>query len=263
MIAVNLTLAWLNLLGDVRHMPYLGIYVIMFFDILKTFLRFAIVFLIFIVAFGLGFHLLLINQTPFQSVHTSLLKTFVMMTGEFEYEGIFHTDGNGDLEFPTLTFFFFLVFLVIMSIIVVNLLIGLAVDDIKSVQEQAILKRLAMQVELVLDAERLLPAFILRRVQKLKEIIDPKPSGPWNIFKDVVSRSSIIKDASDLEASGRGPMQLLQIIESLNENVKQLKAEVRSLTEENNENRKLLTALADRNSIYMDDFESISVHVPV
>lgn len=260
MIAVNLTLAWLNLLGDVRHMPFLGIYVIMFFDILKTFLRFAIVFLIFIVAFGLGFHLLLINQTPFQSVHMSLLKTFVMMTGEFEYEGIFHPEGTVQLEFPALTFFFFLVFVVIMSIIVVNLLIGLAVDDIKSVQEQAILKRLAMQVELVLDAERLLPGWILRRLQKLKETINPKPPGPWSLFKDVVSRSSIIKDASDLEtSSGRGPMQLLQVIESLNENVKQLKSEVKSLTEENNENRKLLTALADRNSIYMDDFESISI----
>ena len=55
-------LAWLNLLGDVRQLPFLGIYVIMFFDILKTFLKFAIVFLIFIVAFGLGFHVLLIDQ---------------------------------------------------------------------------------------------------------------------------------------------------------------------------------------------------------
>ena len=55
-------LAWLNLLGDVRQLPFLGIYVIMFFDILKTFLKFVGVFLIFIIAFGLGFHVLLIDQ---------------------------------------------------------------------------------------------------------------------------------------------------------------------------------------------------------
>ena len=59
---MNLTLAWLNLLGDVRQLPFLGIYVIMFFDILKTFMQFGLVFVIFIVAFGLGFHLLLIDQ---------------------------------------------------------------------------------------------------------------------------------------------------------------------------------------------------------
>ena len=68
---MNLTLAWLNLLGDVRQLPFLGIYVIMFFDILKTFMQFGLVFVIFIVAFGLGFHLLLINQV----LYTFLLHT--------------------------------------------------------------------------------------------------------------------------------------------------------------------------------------------
>ena len=89
MMSANVTLAWLNLLGDIRQLPYLGIYVIMFFDILKTFLRFSVVFLVFVVAFGLGFHLLLIDQAPFETVARSILKTTVMMTGEFEFEGIF------------------------------------------------------------------------------------------------------------------------------------------------------------------------------
>jgi hypothetical protein len=60
--AITITLAWLNLLGTVRQLPIIGIYVIMFYDILKTFFRFAIVFIVFIVAFGLGFHILLQNQ---------------------------------------------------------------------------------------------------------------------------------------------------------------------------------------------------------
>ena len=81
------------------------------------------------------------------------------MTGEFEYEGLII-----NTQFPELTFAFFLVFMIIMTIIVVNLLIGLAVDDIQAVQDNAILKRLAMQVELVLDVERMLPTIILRRL---------------------------------------------------------------------------------------------------
>ena len=128
MIAINCTLAWLNLLGDVRQLPFLGIYVIMFTDILQTFLRFAVVFLIFIFAFGLGFHLLLVNQTPFNDIGHAILKTSVMMIGEFEYEGIFHDEAQ---EFPEVTIVFFVAFLVVMSIIIVNLLVGLAVDDIK------------------------------------------------------------------------------------------------------------------------------------
>jgi hypothetical protein len=48
------------------------------------------------------------------------------------------------------------------------LYLGLAVDDIQAVQDNAILKRLAMQVELVLDVERMLPTFILRRLSAQK-----------------------------------------------------------------------------------------------
>ena len=44
-----------------------------------------------------------------------------------------------------------------MSIIIMNLLVGLAVDDIASVMRVATLKRLAMRVKLTLDVERKLP----------------------------------------------------------------------------------------------------------
>ena len=60
-------MAWLNLLGDIRQLPFLGIYVIMFFDILKTFLKFVIVFLVFLVAFALGFHTLLLTRVDVSS----------------------------------------------------------------------------------------------------------------------------------------------------------------------------------------------------
>ena len=86
-----------------------------------------------------------------------------MMTGEFDYYDVVTMT-----QFPDLVFVFFVVFMIIMTIIVVNLLIGLAVDDIQAVQENAILKRLAMQVELVLDVERMLPTIMLRRLTTQK-----------------------------------------------------------------------------------------------
>ena len=95
------------------------------------------------------------------------------MTGELDY-----FDLITETQFPELTFAFFLVFMIIMTIIVVNLLIGLAVDDIQAVQHNAILKRLAMQVELVLDVERMLPIFILRRLTEQMVIFDIF----WNIL---------------------------------------------------------------------------------
>ena len=54
-------------------------------------------------------------------------------------------------------------------------------------QEEAILKRLAMQAELILDVERLLPQFMLKRLVKQFEEINPKRKKWWHVMKDVAS----------------------------------------------------------------------------
>ena len=84
-----------------------------------------------------------------------------MMIGEFEFDSIFYGMGGVDpsdpadvvhkakLYYSAVSYALFVVFLVLMAILVTNLLVGLAVDDIKAVQEQAILKRLAMQVDML------------------------------------------------------------------------------------------------------------------
>ena len=74
-----------------------------------------------------------------------------MMIGEYEFEGIFtdHQDHQADLiPFPEYSTFLFCVFVLIMSIIIMNLMVGLAVDDIKEVQEHAELEKLSMHASI-------------------------------------------------------------------------------------------------------------------
>lgn len=152
--ALGVFLAWLALVLFIQKFPQFGIYVVMLTDILRTFSRFFLVFFLFIIGFALAFHMLLQNHNPFQHFGNSLLKTCVMMIGEFEYEGIFHGD---DANYFGITYFFFVIFIIVMSIIIMNLLVGLAVDDIASVRRAATVKRIAMRVKLTLDVEKKLP----------------------------------------------------------------------------------------------------------
>ena len=46
-------------LSNVRKFPFLGIYVVMFTNVFKTFLRFSIICALFIIAFTLGFQALI------------------------------------------------------------------------------------------------------------------------------------------------------------------------------------------------------------
>ena len=106
----------------VRQLPFLGVYVTMFFEVFVTFSQFGIIFSIFIIAFGLGkictpvwnreldisnshqylsgFHILLLNQTPFQKFSDTVLKTSVMMIGEMDFENIFFGEPEQELNFP-------------------------------------------------------------------------------------------------------------------------------------------------------------------
>ncbi|CAJ0602464.1 unnamed protein product [Cylicocyclus nassatus] len=98
----------------------------------------------------------------FSTVPSAVLKTAVMMIGELEFTAIFHGDMHVHpqrLFDPEIAYPLFLFFCVIMTILLMNLLVGLAVDDIKGVQDKAELKRLSMQVDLVLQVEASMPYF--------------------------------------------------------------------------------------------------------
>merc|ERR1719320_1115178 len=75
-----------------------------------------------------------------------------------------------------------------MSIIIMNLLVGLAVDDIKEVQNNAELTSLAMQVQLMLDVEYILPRWLrrrlLRRYRSLKPNQYKKANGIIRYYKE-------------------------------------------------------------------------------
>lgn len=102
------------------------------------------------------------NQAGFATVGRSFVKTLAMMIGEYDMGDIFDQlgensytdclaeneadgdcdDGWGAINFYSNTaYFMFVIFVVIMTIILNNMLVGLAIDDIKSVQSQAVLLR--------------------------------------------------------------------------------------------------------------------------
>lgn len=73
------------------------------------------------------------------------MKTTVMMTNEFEYSSIFKENEN--IAFPTFGRILFLFFLLTVGIVLMNLLVGLAVSDINSLETQGKMNRLRKQAD--------------------------------------------------------------------------------------------------------------------
>ena len=124
--SVSILLAWANLLLYLKGFPAVGLPVVMFVEVLKTFIKVISVFGVCLIAFALSFYALLSEQDAFQSVSYSIFKTAVMTIGEFQFDDIFISNIDNASIFPykTLTFIIFSLFLITMPIVLMNLLVG-------------------------------------------------------------------------------------------------------------------------------------------
>lgn len=141
---------------------------------MKTLLRSTVVFVFLFLAFGLSFYVLLSIQDAFSSPWLSIIQTFSMMLGDVNYRDAFLEPLlRNELVYPALSFVLLVVFTIFVPIVLMNLLIGLAVGDIAEVQKHALLKRIAMQVELHTNLEKKLPLWFLRKVDQKSSIVYP------------------------------------------------------------------------------------------
>ena len=144
--AIVIVLSWAELIVLVGRHPKLkeyNIYVTMFLKVLKTFLFFITWYSLFIIAFGLGFYILL--HKPEESVGAddyvffnrawlSIVKTTTMFVGELEFSDI---PIDLDSSLAPLAYAYFLSFVFLIVVVLMNLLNGLAVSDTGIIREKA------------------------------------------------------------------------------------------------------------------------------
>lgn len=185
--AIAVLISWIGFLLYLQRFEGVGIYVVMFGEILRTLFRIVMLFFYLMLAFSLAFHALMLNQREFSSVPLSVMQTFVMMVGELNYQNNF-LDAylNHELPFGPLTYYFFVAFVLLMPILLVNLMIGLAVGDIAEVQRNAALKRIAMQIDLHTALEDKLPYWFMKRVDKPSVTIYPNRKCSRHFLKQLI-----------------------------------------------------------------------------
>ncbi|XP_072267162.1 transient receptor potential cation channel subfamily A member 1 isoform X2 [Pyxicephalus adspersus] len=172
--------SWVNFLIYMQRFETCGIYIVMFWEILRTLVRIVVIFFFLILAFGLSFFVLLYPQTPFSNPLLSLMQTFTMMLGDINYhDGFLHPFLENQMDNPIFTFIHLILFTLLIPILLMNLLIGLAVGDIAEVQRNAALKRIAMQVSLHTNLEKKLPYWFLKRVDEVACIVYPNRPRIW------------------------------------------------------------------------------------
>ena len=146
---IAILLSWakaITLIGKHPKHNTLNIYVTMFFTVLKSFFSFLLWYGLFIVAFGISFYLMLHTDIEgraptgedeyayFNTTFLSVVKTLTMFVGELEFSDI--PINLGSPLYPV-NYLFFLLFVFLIVVVLMNLLNGLAVSDTGRIREQA------------------------------------------------------------------------------------------------------------------------------
>ena len=141
--AATVVLGWLHLTNILGRSPGLGIYVLMVQRVARDVVIFLLIYSLVLLAFALGFHLLLENpahRTPL----ASFLATLAMMYGELDFATNFSDDV---IVHHGVTEVLFVLFLLFVGIIIMNLLIGLSISNIRTIFEGSGVTRLRLTVK--------------------------------------------------------------------------------------------------------------------
>lgn len=147
--------AWTNLMLMMGQMPMFGDYVAMYQKVLSEFLKLLLAYVCLLLGFAICFCVVFPNEEMFSNPLMGFISTLSMMVGELNLNILINDPIEDDppLIFELSSQMIFILFLMFVTIILMNLLVGIAVHDIQGLRKTAGLSKLVRQTKLILFVE--------------------------------------------------------------------------------------------------------------
>jgi hypothetical protein len=140
-------LLWTNYMILLFQLPQLSNYFDMYVSVFKQFLKLFIAFFALIIGYAIAFYMISLNMKDDIGPLTALSKTVAMMAGEYEFNDLFkNSDNNWTSRIAKIIF---MTFVVSITIILVNLLIGVVIQDDNENKKSAATSKIIRKVELL------------------------------------------------------------------------------------------------------------------
>ena len=159
--------AWIALNLFTRYFDVFGLYTIMFYDLLYSIVKAILVCLYYIIGFGLIMYIIIGEETLYANPWIAVYTTFYSVIDGFDIGILDEKDTNNSLEYPTASYVIVFIMTIVLSVTLMNLLIGISVGSIDDIQKNAVLYQSKLKIDFFLNLDPNIPT-------SWKNIIVPK-----------------------------------------------------------------------------------------
>lgn len=195
----------------------------MFYSVAQHLAKFVFVFFFFLAGFSFSFHIIFTqDKEAFANPWTALLRTLSMMIGDLSYDDYLTKD---NFKLPVTAHIIYFLFLILVALILMNLLIGLAVNDIQGLQKEGRVKRLRKQAQFivyledVINNKAVLLCLCQSIVKRLNSWINQEPvfaTNPSARKQNIYLPASIIEHALSIAHDKKKPVDTLTLSDTYN-----------------------------------------------
>ena len=161
---VALLCAWVALNLFSRYFDVFGLYTIMFYDLLFRITKALLVGLYYVIGFGLIVYILIGEEPEYRDPVLAVYNTLIIALRGFNFGILTRREAEGTLLYTKSTYTIALVMTVVLSITLINLLIGISVGSIGNIQKDALLFQAKLKIQLFLELDPNIPSALKGKI---------------------------------------------------------------------------------------------------